>query len=177
MRETPSQTAGPYLHIGMMDAVGRPLLGPRMRRPGARGEPAALAGRVVDGEGAPVTDAVIELWQPDADGRFPPEADPNLANLGRCACDADGLYRFETVRPGAVGDAAPYAAMMIYARGVNRALHLRCYFEGDPANGRDPLLLAAGPRARTLVAKATGSGEWRLDVRLQGEGETVFLDL
>ncbi|MGR3540086.1 MAG: protocatechuate 3,4-dioxygenase subunit alpha [Hasllibacter sp.] len=178
MRETPGQTAGPYLHIGMADAVTRALAGPAMRRAGALGEAATLIGRITDGEGAPVTDALVELWQPDAAGRFPPVSDPNLACFGRSACDETGLYRFETVRPGPVPrGGAPHAAMMIHARGLNRALHLRCYFGDDPANGADPLLRAAGERAGTLIAQAEGGGVWRLDIVLQGPGETVFLDV
>ncbi|MEM8787195.1 MAG: protocatechuate 3,4-dioxygenase subunit alpha [Pseudomonadota bacterium] len=177
MRETPSQTAGPYLHIGMLDEVGPALIGASMRGPGARGEALTLIGRITDGKGAPVADGLVEMWQPDADGRFPPVSDPALSHVGRCACDADGTFRFETVRPGAApGSGAPHAAMMLYARGVNRALHLRCYFKGDPANADDPLLRAAGDRAHTLIARPDGAA-WRLDIRLQGRGETVFLDV
>ena len=172
MRETPSQTAGPYLHIGMMDAVGRPILSADLRAGGLAGEPVTLAGRVTDGSGGAVADAVLEIWQADGNGAFP----EGRGAAGRCACDEAGRYRFETVRPGPVAGQAPHVAMLLFARGVNRALHLRAYFEGDPANGADPVLRAAGARGRTLIARPDG-GAWRLDICLQGEGETVFLDV
>ena len=123
MRETPSQTAGPYLHIGMMDEFGAGLIGPDMRRAGASGKAIALVGAVLDGAGAPVADAVVELWQPDAEGRFPPGADAGLSHLGRSACDADGTYRFETVRPGVVpgleADLLPFPGHVLLGVGGN----------------------------------------------------------
>ena len=181
--ESASQTAGPFLHIGLTpNACGIPMPG---GDPGAailtgpaQGERVALAIRVLDGDGAPVADALVETWQPDAQGCFPgtPGADPHVAGFGRIAADADGRARLETVRPGAVGDAAPHVSVMIFARGINMGLHTRLYFADDPRNDADPVLRAAGDRAATMVARPEG-GTWHLDIRLQGDGETVFLDV
>ncbi|PRY94614.1 protocatechuate 3,4-dioxygenase alpha subunit [Hasllibacter halocynthiae] len=167
MRETPSQTAGPYLHIGLAPE-GRASFGRDLRAPGVRGEAMELGGTVRDGAGEPCGDALIELWQPDAAGRFPgtPGADSAFGGYGRCACDAAGRYRFETIRPG-----APFVSLLVFARGINAALHTRAYLE--PAE--DDVLRAAGDRAGTLMAAWDGATA-RFDIRLQGTGETVFLD-
>ena len=191
--ETPSQTAGPYVHIGLMpERAGLPLngmgFGPDMRGHGARGEPIALCGTIRDGMEATVRDAIVECWQVDASGRFAGEegADPAFGGFGRSAIDPDtGEWRFETVYPGRVRwhdgrMQAPHVTLHIIARGINRGLHTRLYFAGT--TGDDPLLARIQPpeRARTMIAERDGD-EWRLDIRLQqgpnGEAETVFLDM
>ncbi len=195
--ETPSQTAGPYIHIGTVpnflgiEGVYAEDLGARMIDDQTRGERITITGRVLDGVGAPLRDAIVEIWQPDAAGLFPsPEerrgtADPHFAGWGRSACDLDtGLFRFETIRPGRVPlpDGrlqAPHVNFWIAARGVNVALHTRMYFpDEEAANAEDPILarLMAEGRGDTLVAKKAEGG-FHFEIRLQGHGETVFFDL
>ena len=196
LAETPSQTAGPYLHIGAtpglagLEGVYERDLGSTMRSDGAEGEAINLRGTIRDGTGALVRDALVECWQADANGRFAGSADtdPAFSGFGRSACDPQaGEWRFETVRPGRVAWTdgrlqAPHVSLWIVARGVNVGLHTRLYFEDDPANDEDPLLGAIQPpeRARTMIARREGDA-WRLDIRLQrgpaGEPETVFLDM
>ena len=182
--ESASQTAGPYVHIGLLpNAAGLPMfggadLGATMRRDGARGQAIAVTGRVLDGLGTPVRDALVEAWQADADGHLP-SRDPAFTGWGRSGCDAEtGLFRFDTVRPGRVAGQAPHLTLWIAARGIGLALHTRLYFAGDPANDADPVLAWIDPSVRrgTLLAEWT-EGAWHLDIRLQGEGETVFLDV
>ena len=173
MRETPSQTAGPYVHIGLapeaaglggMAGLGRAIFGPD--EPGER---IRIEGIVLDGAGAPVTDALIEVRQADGSGRV--RAD---GGWGRVVPDfGTGEWVIETVMPGAA-DGAPHLALWIVARGINLGLHTRLYFEA--ADG-DPVLMAAGDRAGTLVAERISDGLYRHEIRLQGAGETVFLDL
>ena len=168
---TASQTIGPYWHL-----IEHPEMADLLRF-GAEGPPLVLHGRVIDGAGAPVTDAAVELWQsdPPADARFP--------GFGRCRTDGDGGWRFTTLRPGPVrgrGNAtqAPHVLLAIMARGLLRPLFTRAYFAGEALNDTDPLLCAIDAPARraTLIARPDGAA-WRLDVRLQGADETVFLDL
>ena len=200
LKESPSQTAGPYVHIGAtpdhagIGGVYDGDLGAIMRGEGARGEAITLLGIIRDGTGARVRDALVECWQADAACRFAGTAgaDPAFAGFGRSPCDPEtGEWRFETVRPGPVawrdGRAqAPHVSLFVVARGINIGLHTRLYFEGDPLNADDPLLGAIQPpeRATTMMARRDeGDGEpvWRLDIRLQrgpaGEPETVFLDM
>lgn len=196
--ETASQTAGPYVHIGCLPSLtglggasGGPDLGAVMLREGARGERIAIEGRVLDGTGAPLRDALLELWQADAAGLYASplerrgEADPAFAGWGRRASDAEtGLFRFETVKPGRVPwpngrMQAPHCALWIAARGINLGLLTRIYFADEAAaNAEDPLLARVEPRGRaaTMIAGRDGDA-YRIDVRLQGEGETVFLDV
>lgn len=197
LRELPSQTAGPYVHIGLLPAVaGIPFEPERdwgaMIGPGVRGERIRIEGTVFDGVGAPVKDAVLELWQPDAAGRFPghdPGADPAFRGFGRVAADlSTGLFAFETIKPGRVPlpDGrlqAPHATLLIFARGINIHLHTRIYFEDEAAaNGADPVLalIEQLERRRTLLARRElrdGRVVYRFDVRLQGPEETVFFDV
>lgn len=197
LREIPSQTAGPYVHIGLLPAVAGIRFEPerdwgRMVRPGVRGERIRIEGLVLDGTGSPVKDAVLELWQPDAAGRFPghdPGADPAFTGFGRVATDlGTGLFAFETVKPGRVPAPdgrlqAPHASLLIFARGINIHLHTRIYFEDEAeANAEDPVLglIEQEARRRTLLARREmreGAVVYRFDVRLQGEPETVFFDV
>ncbi len=191
LRETPSQTAGPYVHIGLLPRVAgtRPAgvadFGAPVFSPDAPGARIIVTGIIRDGSGAPVTDAIVELWQADASGRYD---DNGPRGWGRCATDAAGAYRFETIRPGRVAAAdgilaAPHLTLWIVARGINVGLHTRLYFGDEAAaNAADAVLAAiVDPRRRnTLVAARSGSAGmavYTLDIHLQGDDETVFLDI
>ena len=176
---TASQTAGPYWHL-----LDRPEWADLLRPDGpsagyAGGERIVLTGRITDGDGAPCTDALVEIWQADPEGSY----DGAFHGFGRCATDADGAFRFATLKPGPVrgqGNSfqAPHVAISIFARGLLKQLVTRLYFQGEGLNEQDPVLSAL-PAARrgTLIARPDGAGTWRLDIRLQGEGETVFLEV
>jgi len=153
-----SQTIGPYWHM-----LGDPATAD-LTRFGATGPRLELTGRVIDGDGAPVNDACIEIWQAT------PLASPVFPGWGRCATAADGAFRFVTLAPDAH---APCISVTIQARGILKPLWTRVYFAEVP----DPLLASLSPERRvTLLAHPDATG-WRWDIRLQGEGETVFLDL
>ena len=173
---TSSQTIGPFWHL-----IEHPEWAD-LTRFGAAGDPITLAGTVVDGDGNPVTDAAVELWQAD------PPADERFPAFGRSRTDEAGRFHFTTLRPGPVpgrGNAlqAPHFAITILARGLLKALTTRAYFAGEPLNDSDPLLSSIDdPRRRaTLVAEPDGADGWRIDIRLQrgacGAAETVFLDI
>jgi protocatechuate 3,4-dioxygenase alpha subunit len=176
---TAHQTAGPYWH--MIDfPEWADLLRPGSGNEGVAGERIVLTGRITDGDGAAVVDALVEIWQASPDGRY----DDAFHGFGRCATDGDGTFRFVTLKPGAVpgrGNTmqAPHIEIAIFARGLMQHVVTRAYFEGDALNAADPVLNMVEEPARraTLVAKPGADGEWRLDIRLQGEGETVFLDI
>ncbi|MEM0923612.1 MAG: protocatechuate 3,4-dioxygenase subunit alpha [Pseudomonadota bacterium] len=191
LKETPSQTAGPYLHIGCMpNAAGIPGVyatdpGAEMVSPATIGERVSIEGVIIDGVGAPVTDALVEIWQADAAGRYPgndPMADPAFAGWGRAASDPQtGLWQITTIRPGPVpwtegGRQAPHLSLWIAARGLNVGLQTRMYFPGVEM-GSDPVLALAGTRAETLIATELGAGRLRFDIHLQGARETVFFDV
>ncbi|KFE33913.1 protocatechuate 3,4-dioxygenase subunit alpha [Thioclava atlantica] len=189
---TPSQTAGPYVHIGLApEACGIekppfPTLGTEIAGPAAKGTRITVRGRVVDGGDLPLRDCLIETWQADAAGIYPGQqgADPAVTGFGRFPADfTSGEFSFETVRPGAVdlpGDQAipPHISFWIFARGINHGLHTRMYFPEDNLSG-DPLLARIEHRDRiaTLVAEARGETEYWFEIRLQGAGETVFFDI
>ncbi|OWU86697.1 protocatechuate 3,4-dioxygenase [Oceanicola sp. 22II-s10i] len=192
LRETPSQTAGPYVHIGCMPthagnagAFGTEI-GKSPIADGAKGQIVTIRGQVIDGTGWALRDAMIESWQTDAAGRFPgqDDADPAVSGFARFAADGEsGEFTLRTVKPGPIparggGFQAPHISLWVVARGVNVGLQTRIYFE-DEDNSADPLLkrIEQRPRAETLIAKKTADGEYRFDIRLQGAGETVFLDL
>jgi protocatechuate 3,4-dioxygenase alpha subunit len=185
--QTPSQTVGPFFH----DALSWPGAA-ALVRPETRGERIAIVGRVLDGDGQPVPDALIEIWQANAAGRYDhPEdrqgkpRDPAFRGFGRCASGADGGFRFATIRPGRVpgrGNSlqAPHINVGLFARGLLRRLVTRIYFEDAAENAEDPVLaLVADPvrRATLLARRVAGDGTvYRFDVVLQGEGETVFFE-
>ncbi|MFM0101134.1 protocatechuate 3,4-dioxygenase subunit alpha [Paraburkholderia nemoris] len=186
---TPSQTVGPYLRIGF-DWFDN---GDMTRH--ANGELDAqsivISGQVIDGAGAAVPDAVIEVWQPDGDGHFSASCvnrDPRtprerFLGFGRCCTDAEGYFSFTTIKPGRIanGDmpelAAPCITVQVFMRGILTALHTRLYF-GDDALDGDPILeLVPTERRQTLVASVSGARTYHWDIRLQGECETVFFEL
>lgn len=173
---TGSQTIGPFWHL-----IEHPEWAD-LTRFGAAGERITVHGWVIDGDGIPVTDAAVELWQAD------PPADERFPGFGRARTDERGVFRFTTLRPGPVpgrGNAqqAPHLAIALHARGLLKPLFTRVYFAGEPLNETDPLLSSIEDLERrgTLFASNAGTDGWRIDIRLQrgsnGETETVFLDL
>ncbi|MEO1777513.1 MAG: protocatechuate 3,4-dioxygenase subunit alpha [Pseudomonadota bacterium] len=190
--ETPSQTAGPYVHIGGIPSfagvqgVYPEDLGLSPISNGARGEVITITGSVFDGTGWAMRDAMLESWQADAYGRYPGQdgADPAVSGFCRFAADADsGEFTLRTVKPGATQGRngarfAPHISVWIVARGINIGLSTRIYF-ADEDNSADALLarIEQRPRVDTLLAHKTGAGTYRFDIRLQGQAETVFLDL
>ncbi|WP_203076057.1 protocatechuate 3,4-dioxygenase subunit alpha [Falsiroseomonas ponticola] len=176
---TAHQTAGPYWH--MIDfPEWADLLRADGPNAGAEGERITLTGRITDGDGAPVVDGLVEIWQAGPDGAY----EGGFHGFGRCATDAEGRYRFTTLKPGPVpglGNAtqAPHITVTLFARGLMKHVVTRAYFEGESLNATDPVLTMVEDPARraTLVAKPAGAGVWTLDIVLQGEGETVFLDV
>ena len=168
---TPSQTIGPYWHL-IEDAAWSDLT-----RFGATGEIITLTGKVTDGEGQPVADAASEIWQAS------PAATDSFPAFGRCRTDDEGEYRFTTLKPGPVpgpGNTlqAPHIAITLFARGLLTPLRTRAYFAGEPLNDTDPILALLERRSEreTLIARWNRSS-WRLDIRLQGENETAFMEI
>jgi protocatechuate 3,4-dioxygenase alpha subunit len=198
LKESASQTAGPYVHIGCTpnftgihgiydkDLGSGPLYSDK-----AKGERITVRGHVVDGSGTPLKDALIEIWQADADGLYnsPSEtrgsADPNFSGWGRTPGDmATGEFVFETIKPGKVPfndgrPMAPHITFWVVARGINIGLQTRMYFpEEEEANAADPVLNRIEHRVRvpTLIARKDGS-TYTFNIHLQGENETVFFDI
>ena len=184
--ETASQTAGPYVHIGLMPQRAGittlpPDLGTALVTPDVPGERVTVFGYIYDGEGALVRDAILEVAQCDAEGRRAHDtgAHPDFQGWARIATAFDtGLWQFETLRPGPMGNEAPHLALWIVARGINTGLHTRLYFDDAPeANAACPVFSAVPQTRRdTLLAKATPKG-FRFDIHLQGSAETVFFDV
>ena len=153
---------------------------------GASGERITVHGSVVDGAGQALCDAMLESWQPDAQGRFAGSegADPYVSGFCRFATDfSSGEFTLHTIKPGPVRsrgavNQAPHISLWIVARGINIGLHTRLYFE-DEDNSSDPLLNRIEQRSRvnTMIARKTSESEYRFDIHLQGDNETVFLDL
>jgi protocatechuate 3,4-dioxygenase alpha subunit len=179
---TPSQTAGPYLHLGLTDrrAISR------VAGEGVKGERVWLTFRVFDGSGAVVPDAMIELWQADAEGNYHVhQTQTNFLGFGRQATAEDGTCRFETIKPGRVpgiGETlqAPHISVSIFGRGLLKRLSTRIYFAGEASNVEDPILaLVPEARRQTLLAQpdSARSGGWIFEIRMRGEGETVFFDV
>lgn len=199
LRESPSQTAGPYVHIGLtpnflgIEGVYPQDAGASLVTPDTRGERIVITGRVFDGAGSPVGDAVVELWQADADGAYATAAGrnagaaPAFSGWGRRPVDEAGTFTFETIKPGPVpGPAgrpqAPHVLLWIVARGINIGLQTRLYFGDETeANAADYVLgRVPDPRRReTLIARREEGSPPRyvLDIHLQGERETVFFDV
>ncbi len=198
LNETPSQTAGPYVHIGLTPnllgngGIFPQDLGLSPIRDGALGERISITGQVRDGAGMVLRDALIESWQADAAGLYPApnetrgKADPNVTGWARIVADFDsGDWRLDTVKPGRValpqgGVMAPHISLWLVARGINIGLQTRIYFEDEEAaNAACPVLARIEHKARipTLLAKRTAPGQYRFDIVLQGPDETVFFDL
>ncbi|KUP92909.1 protocatechuate 3,4-dioxygenase subunit alpha [Tritonibacter horizontis] len=198
LKESPSQTAGPYVHIGCtpnfaeITGVYPHDLGQQMITGDVAGPRIRITGRVIDGTGTPLRDAMIEIWQADAAGLFnsPSEtrgqADPDFTGWGRAPSDmTTGTFTFDTVKPGAVPFVdgrlqAPHVTLWVVARGINLGLHTRMYFPDEAeANAADPILsrIEHQNRVNTLIATAEGDGHYHFDIHLQGETETIFFDI
>jgi protocatechuate 3,4-dioxygenase alpha subunit len=192
---TPSQTVGPFFAYGLTsngkydwnDAFTSNLI-----TPDASGERIRVQGHVFDGDGQPVPDCMLEIWQADAQGRFADPKDkralPNsvFRGFGRCGGDASGGYAFDTVKPGSVPDPdgkpqAPHILLVIFARGMLLHNYTRIYFDDEAANASDPVLsLVPVERRGTLIAKresGAGNAVYRFNIHLQGDNETVFFDI
>jgi protocatechuate 3,4-dioxygenase alpha subunit len=198
---TPSQTVGPFFAYGLTpnnrctwkpndqydwkDTVGTNLV-----TPDVSGEKIRIEGQIVDGDGVPINDAMIEIWQADAQGRYAHPRDaralPNATfkGYGRSATDKQGVFAFDTVKPGAVPGPdgkpqAPHIIVCIFSRGMLRQVYTRLYFaDEEKANAADPILnLVPAERRGTLIAKTSKPGSYRFDIRVQGGDETVFFDI
>ena len=187
LQATTSQTVGPYFKIGLRWLNRDNLVGE-----GVSGERVTMQGRVFDGDGVPVPDAILEIWQANAHGKYAHPEDtqdkplePGFKGYGRVAVSDEGLFRFATIKPGPVpgpdgNEQAPHLVVSVFMRGVLRRLVTRIYFPDEPRNAADVILNLVEPARRsTLVAKKTagdpGTLEW--NVVLQGPDETVFFDL
>ena len=201
LKQTASQTIGPFFHYALTpESYGRPgIAGGVLASADTLGERVRIEGRVFDGEGRPMPDALVEIWQANAAGRYnhPTDdrsahgredaaLDPGFRGFGRLGTDTDGGFRFETVKPGPVpgrGNTlqAPHINVILCARGMLDHAFTRIYFSDEAeANGNDPVLSAveAGRRATLVAERRESDGEivYRFDIRLQGEAETVFFD-
>jgi len=183
---TTSQTVGPFFSIGLTRMKHDDLVSA-----GTSGERVVIEGRVLDGDGKPVPDAIIEIWQANSYGKYAhPEdqqdkpVEPSFSGYGRVPTDDDGKFRFTTIKPGPVPDLdgklqAPHIVVSVFARGLLRRLVTRIYFPDEPANAADFVLnLVEASRRETLIAKkiAGASDTLKWDVVLQGPNETVFFD-
>ena len=202
LRETPSQTAGPYVHIGLIPHQAgfetfRNNFGNVLASPKTRGEHITVQGGVIDGTGTPLRDVLVEIWQANSEGRYRHPADTqnkcldeDFRGWGRTGADfKTGLYAFETIKPGQVVGRrgarmmAPHINFWIVARGINIGLNTRMYFADEQAaNAADPVLnlIEQEVRRSTLIAKREakdGKAVYTFDIRLQGENETVFFDI
>ncbi|KIN60546.1 Intradiol ring-cleavage dioxygenase [Sulfitobacter noctilucae] len=180
-KESPSQTAGPYVHIGcvptfagLQGMYGGNDLGAKMITGDPNGSRITLTCHVIDGDGVPLKDAMVEIWQAGPDGTYGPTE--GFSHWGRQPTDAhSGELVFETLKPGATAGQAPHLLAWITARGINLGLTTRIYF-ADEDNSSDPVLAVAGDRQATLIAQG-GDGSYRHDIYLQGAQETVFFDV
>ncbi len=182
---TPFQTVGPFFAI----CLSQPGCA-RIATEKAAGRHITIEGTVRDGTGAVVPDSLVEIWQANAAGRYahpddhqPKPLDPDFTGYGRAPTDDDGRFVIETVMPGRVpgpGETlqAPHLLLGILARGILTRLVTRVYFEDEPSTHDDPILsLVPAERRATLVAKPIGDDRYRFDLKLQGEGETMFFDV
>jgi protocatechuate 3,4-dioxygenase alpha subunit len=198
LKETPSQTAGPYVHIGLAPGAAgfetyEQELGWDITGPNAKGERIRVEGLVIDGTGSPIKDVMLEIWQANADGNYAhPEGGPveeGFRGWGRVLTDFEtGDWAFETVKPGATKGRegalmAPHISLWIVARGINVGLITRLYFDDESeANAKDGVmsLVEWENRRGTLVATRSLRDDqivYHFDIRVQGDGETVFFDI
>ena len=201
---TPSQTVGPFFAYGLTpkgrnkwDPNGtyswKETAGDNLITPDATGQKIHIEGCISDGDGAPINDAMLEIWQADSQGRYlhargqAPRPNAKFTGFGRSATDRQGLFGFDTIKPGAVMGAdgkpqAPHIVFCIFSRGMLRQIYTRLYFSDEAAaNAADPILaLVPADRRGTLVAHkqpSDGVPVYRFDIRVQGDNETVFFDI
>jgi len=192
--QTPSQTIGPYFAYGLTaEQYGYPhnsIAGSDLRTPDVQGDQIRIEGRIFDGSGAVVDDAMVEIWQADPQGRYAHPADSRGGNVafkgfGRSGTgtDAENRFVFETLKPGAVDDSqAPHVSMIVFMRGLLSHLYTRIYFADEAdANAKDPVLQSVPAERRdTLIAQReerNGETVYRFDIHMQGDNETVFFDV
>ena len=184
LQTTTSHTVGPFFTIGLTRIEKTDLAGP-----GVGGERFTITGCVLDGDGNPVPDALVELWQANSQGKYAhPEdtqskaVEAGFQGFGRAQTDDEGKFQFSTIKPGQVPGPggklqAPHIAVSVFARGLQRRVITRMYFPGDAANESDYALgLVPAPRRATLIAKQKSAGQLEWNVILQGKDETVFFD-
>lgn len=182
---TPFQTIGPFFHYALPYEGGDALVTGE-----TLGQRITIEGTVVDGAGVPVPDALVEIWQANAAGRYhhpedarDPAIDPAFDGFGRTPTDADGRFSFATVKPGRVPGPrgtlqAPHVLVSLLGRGLLTRLVTRVYFDDEPSTAEDPILaLVPAARRSTLVARRMTDARYRFDIVLQGERETVFFDV
>jgi len=200
---TPSQTVGPFFAYGLApkgrakwDPNGtyswKETVGDNLVTPDATGERIHIEGRITDGDGMPINDAMLEIWQADSQGRYASPADTRarlntkFKGFGRSATNKDGMFGFDTVKPGPVPGPngkmqAPHIVFCIFSRGMLRQIYTRLYFDDEAGNGADPILnLVPADRRQTLIAhKQSGKGQptYRFDICVQGDNETVFFEI
>lgn len=187
---TGSQTVGPFFGPGLLREDARRNV---LTQPETVGERIRIEGRVLDGDGTPVPDAMVEIWQANAHGRYnhpadqgPVSLDPTFLGFGRAGTGEDGSYWFETIKPGSVlfskeQQQAPHICITVFARGLLNHVVTRLYFEDEPANALDPILqYVPEERRATLLARRESEGApvvYRFDIILQGAGETAFFNV
>jgi protocatechuate 3,4-dioxygenase alpha subunit len=186
MYMTGSQTVGPFLHIGLADLYCDKLVTEQTN------DSITIAGQMLDGDGNPIPDGMLEIWQADAHGVYPDPQDgrtamPGFRGFGRVATDKDGRFAFATIKPGSVpgpngAEQAPHLMISVFMRGLIKRLATRLYFPGNTANDADPVLqLVPAERRATLIAREINAGSYEWDVIIQagqhGRAETVFFDV
>lgn len=180
--QTESQTVGPFFAIGLVTEPEHIMVNDQ-----TQGERISIMGQVLDGDGIPVDDALVEIWQPDANGIFNHPKDPNQANFdpnfkgfGRSKTEDNGNFRFDTIKPGAVDNFAPYINVRIFSRGMLMHAVTRIYFSDESANESDPVMATIpAERRSTIIAQRSdqnGVVRYHYDINLQGENENVFFD-
>jgi protocatechuate 3,4-dioxygenase alpha subunit len=188
MIQTPSQTIGPYFAYALTpkqygyDFPG--ICGPDLTTGNPMGEVITLTGRVFDGEGKPVNDAMIEIWQADTNGHYGKVSEEGFTGFGRCGTgtDPDNKFEFRTIKPGRNGASAPCINVIVFMRGLLSHIYTRVYFEDEErANSTDELLNSVPEdRRATLIAKRTDSNKgplYTFNIHMQGDEETVFFDV
>jgi protocatechuate 3,4-dioxygenase alpha subunit len=183
--QTPSQTVGPFFKNALVRREFATVVNDR-----TRGERVIIEGAVLDGDRAPVGDAMLEIWQANSEGRYDHPADtqeklldPNFYGFGRIGTAQDGSFRIVTIKPGPVPGAggrlqAPHISVSVFARGLLKRLATRIYFPGEALNQSDPVLNEVPAERRpSLIARPGADGALRFDIILQGTDETVFFDI
>lgn len=183
MKQTASQTVGPYFRIGLIYGESQNYLVQEQ----TAGQRIKISGLVLDGDGQPITDAMVEIWQPDANGIYNhpadplhEQADPHFRGFGRAENWEEGVYEFQTIKPGSRDGQAPYINVHVFARGMLIHAMTRIYFADEPANTADPILNSIDSARRdTLIASLEESSDiptYRFDIHMQGDQETAFFN-